>query len=88
MDTNPRATMDIIGHADQPAKSAGNNDKIAQLCADNITKELISIGIAANRILTSFGIGSSECFMPGQQSTCRKVEIVMHWLMCTTIDLE
>ena len=77
MKINPNSTLNIIGHADQAAKSPVNNVKISQLRANNTRLALLRMGIPENRIDTVFGVGASECSMPGQQPTCRKVEILL-----------
>lgn len=38
---------------------------------------LIAMGIDKARILTSKGIGSSACSLPGHQPACRKIDLVM-----------
>ena len=69
--------MDIIGHADQLSKSAGANQSVAKRRADNVRAELGSRGISASRFMAVKGIGAAECSIPGDQPSCRKVDIYM-----------
>jgi outer membrane protein OmpA-like peptidoglycan-associated protein len=70
--------MDVIGHADQPAKSAGANTSISQQRANNVKAELVRRRtITPGRFLIAKGVSDSECSLPGDQPLCRKVDIFM-----------
>lgn len=64
--------LDVIGHADQ-----GPDDAVASSRANNVKTELISRGIDAQNFVAVKGVGSSECTLPGDQPSCRKVDIFM-----------
>jgi outer membrane protein OmpA-like peptidoglycan-associated protein len=69
--------MDVIGHVDKPASSAAINLTMSQQRADNVKAELVSRGILAGRFMASNGVGDVECSLPGNQPSCRKVEVFM-----------
>lgn len=68
--------LDIIGHSDRGPQPVV--DQFAALeRAKNMKTELSSRRIDPRRFLTVSGVGSLECALPGDQPSCRKVDIFM-----------
>ncbi len=67
--------MDVIGHTDK--QPAPNNMAISQSRANAVKTELTGRGIAPARFKATNGVGDTECPLPGDQPTCRKVDVFM-----------
>jgi hypothetical protein len=68
--------MDIEGHADQVGPAASNQILSLQR-ANSVKAELVRRGINPARFLSTQGRGEAECTAPGDQPSCRKVNIFM-----------
>jgi outer membrane protein OmpA-like peptidoglycan-associated protein len=68
---------DVIGHADHPTANPSANITTSRYRAWGVRQDLVMRGIAPSRFLYTDGVGASECPLPGNQPSCRKVEIFM-----------
>jgi outer membrane protein OmpA-like peptidoglycan-associated protein len=69
--------VDLVGHSDKQATAGTGNAAISTARANSVKAALTSRGIPATQFLAVKGVGEAECAAPGDQPSCRKVEIFM-----------
>jgi len=76
MNQNPSVKAEIIGHADQPG-SESVNKTVSRQRAENMKSWLRPRVVRPSRLLPVIAKGESQCPLPGEQPSCRKVEVFM-----------
>ncbi len=75
--SDPEIKIDVVGHADRPARTATANARISQQRAENVRAELEIRGIDPARFMEVSGAGAAACPVSGREPSCRKAEVFL-----------